>query len=79
MEELPAPGTYDAATQTLNVFLNGQLDNRTLVGTVDSSQQNSIQNVNLGNSPGASRFFAGVIDEARVYTRLSRVQKLQRT
>ena len=27
-------GVYDATTQTLNVYLNGQLDNGVLVGTV---------------------------------------------
>ena len=27
-------GVYDAATQTINVYLNGQLDNGVLVGTV---------------------------------------------
>ena len=36
-------GVYDAAAQTLNVYLNGQLDNGVLQGTVTTSQQNSPQ------------------------------------
>ena len=34
-------GVYDAAARTMNVYLNGQLDNGGLVGTVTASQQNS--------------------------------------
>ena len=34
-------GVYDAAPQTLNVYVNGQLDNGPLVGTITSTQQNS--------------------------------------
>ena len=34
-------GVYDAATQSLHVYLNGQLDDGLLQGTVTASQQNS--------------------------------------
>src|SRR5262249_39590247 len=41
-------GVYDAVTQTLNVYLNGQLDNGPLIGTVTAAQQDFPQNVNVG-------------------------------
>ena len=60
-------GVYDAATQTLDVYLNGALDNGQLVGTVTSSQQNSTANVNIGRRAGATGFeFAGRIDDVRI-------------
>ena len=45
-------GVYNATAQTLDVYLNGQLDNGTLVGTVTSSQQNSSANVTIGRRAG---------------------------
>ena len=41
-------GVYNATTRTMDVYLNGQLDNGELVGTVTASQQNSPQNVYIG-------------------------------
>ena len=49
-------GVYNAATQTLDVYLNGALDNGQLVGTVTSSQQNSTANVDIGRRAGATGF-----------------------
>ena len=63
-------GVYDAAARTLNVYLNGALDNGTLLGTVTSTQQNSTLNVNVGRRPGLTGFaFNGTIDEVRIYNR----------
>src|SRR4029077_5815521 len=63
-------GAYDAATQAMNVYLNGQLDNGTLVGTVTSSQQNSSSNVTVGRRSGLTGFeFSGKIDDVRIYNR----------
>jgi fibronectin type 3 domain-containing protein len=64
-------GVYDATARTLVVYLNGQLDNGPLVGTVTGSQQNSNQNVNIGQRPGnpGTYNFAGGIDEVRIYAR----------
>ena len=45
-------GVYNAASQTLDVYLNGQLDNGVLQGTITSSQQNSSANVNIGRRAG---------------------------
>src|SRR4029078_12156263 len=49
-------GVYDAAAQTLNVYLNGQIDNGLLQGTVTASQQNSTANVNIGRRSGISGY-----------------------
>ena len=63
-------GVYDAQAQTLNAYLNGVLDNGTLLGTVTSTQLNSPLNVNIGRRPGASGYeFNGTIDEVRIYNR----------
>jgi Concanavalin A-like lectin/glucanases superfamily/Divergent InlB B-repeat domain len=59
---------YDAAARSLNIYLNGSLDNGFLVGPVTGSQSNSSTNVIIGQSAGASTLnFSGVIDEVRVY------------
>ena len=63
-------GVYNAATQTMDVYLNGVLDNGALVGTVTSSQQNSTADVNIGRRSGVSGFeFAGRIDDVRIADR----------
>jgi hypothetical protein len=63
-------GVYSAATSELHVYLNGQLDDGTLVGTVSASQQNSTANVNIGRRPGLNNFnFNGLIDDVRIYNR----------
>jgi hypothetical protein len=66
-------GVYDATARTLNVYLNGQLDNGALVGSVAGSQRNSEQPVNIGRRPGYAGFeFAGVLDNVRIYNRALR-------
>jgi hypothetical protein len=63
-------GVYNAATLEMHVYLNGQLDDGTLVGTVTSTQQNSTANVNIGRRPGNNKFnFIGRIDDVRLYGR----------
>lgn len=60
-------GVYNATAQTLDVYLNGQLDNGQLVGTVTSSQQNSTSNVTIGRRGGQTGFeFIGRIDDVRI-------------
>jgi len=60
-------GVYDAANQTLNVYLNGVLDNGQLLGTVTSSQQNSTANVTIGRRASGTGFdFPGRIDDVRI-------------
>ncbi len=63
-------GVYNASAQTLDVYLNGQLNNGSLVGTVTSSQQNSSLNAVVGRKSGDTGFeFAGRIDDVRIYSR----------
>lgn len=61
-------GVYNAATQSLDIYVNGILDNGILVGTVPASQFTSNVNANVGCRTGGF-FFDGIIDEARVYNR----------
>jgi len=63
-------GVYDAATQAISVYLNGNLDNGTLIGPVTATQQNSTLNVFVGRRAGVAGFeFSGSIDEVRIYGR----------
>jgi RHS repeat-associated protein len=63
-------GVYDAQAQTLNVYLNGQLDNGALVGTVTPTQLDSLLDVFIGSRPSANVFgFSGTIDDVRIYSR----------
>jgi hypothetical protein len=48
--------------------VNGVLDNGTLRGTVPAAQVLQSVNVNIGRRP-VGYYFAGVIDEVRVYNR----------
>ncbi|MGH8572725.1 MAG: LamG-like jellyroll fold domain-containing protein, partial [Gammaproteobacteria bacterium] len=72
-------GVYNAATQTLNVYLNGQLDNGLLLGTVTTTQQNSTQKVHIGQRPGmpGTYNFAGKIDDVRLYNRALTQSEIQ--
>jgi glucose/arabinose dehydrogenase/chitodextrinase len=63
-------GVYDAAAQTMHVYLNGQLDDGQLQGTVAANQQDSPQDVQIGQRPGWGGFgFMGRIDDVRIYGR----------
>jgi RHS repeat-associated protein len=64
-------GVYDAGARTLNVYLNGQLDNGNLFGTVRSSQRDSPLAVTIGQRPDcfSCYAFSGTIDEVRIYNR----------
>ena len=41
-------GVYNASARTLDIYVNGVLNNGTLSGTVPASQINSADNVNIG-------------------------------
>jgi Concanavalin A-like lectin/glucanases superfamily len=63
-------GVYNAATSELHVYLNGQLDDGALVGTVTPTQQNSTANVNIGGRPTTTSYnFNGRLDDVRIYPR----------
>jgi len=69
-------GVYDAASLTLSTYVNGVLDNGTLLGTVPSSQLNPSANVNIGRRSGGF-YFNGVIDEVRIYNRALSQSEIQ--
>ncbi len=62
-------GVYDAGAQTLDVYLNGQLDNGFLLGPVTPAQHSSRADVYVGRRSDLENFqFAGSIDDVRVYS-----------
>ncbi len=62
-------GVYDAEARTLDVYLNGKLDNGSLLGTVTSKQHSSRSPVNVGRRSDFEGFgFAGSIDDVRIYS-----------
>ena len=62
-------GVYNASARTLDIYVNGVLNNGTLSGTVPASQINSAVNVNIGRRSGGGFYFNGVIDDVRIYNR----------
>ncbi len=69
-------GVYNATAQTLDIYVNGVLDNGVLSGTVPAALVNSPQNVNIGRRP-AGYYFQGIIDEVRIYNRALSVAEIQ--
>ena len=61
-------GVYNASAKTLDIYVNGVLDNGTLIGTVPSAQVLPAGNPNIGRRI-QGYYFLGVIDEARIYSR----------
>ena len=61
-------GVYNASARTLDIYVNGVLNNGTLSGTIPASQINSAVNVNIGRRSGGF-YFNGVIDDVRIYNR----------
>jgi len=61
-------GVYNASTQTIDVYLNGVLDNGNLSGTVPASIYNSSSDVIIGRYWLTDDcLFPGLIDEVRIY------------
>ena len=69
-------GVYNASAQTLDIYVNGALDNGTLKGTVPASQFDSSVNVNIGARSGGF-YFNGLIDEVRIYNRALSAAEIQ--
>ncbi len=70
-------GVYNAAAGTLDVYLNGILDNGPLVGTVQSAQQDSPLNVNIGRRASGGFGHIGRIDNVRIYDGAVSTDQLQ--
>lgn len=69
-------GVYNATSKTLDIYVNGVLDNGVLNGTVPSAQSNSSVNVNVGRRSGGY-LFVGTIDEVRIYNVALSAAKIQ--
>lgn len=69
-------GVYNASAKTLDIYVNGVLDNGVLNGSVPSAQVNSSVNVNIGRRTGGY-LFAGLIDEVRIYNRALTAAQVQ--
>ena len=62
-------GVYDAAAQTLDVYLNGELDNGVLLGSVSNAQRSSRGDVYVGRRGNSTKFnFSGSIENVRLYS-----------
>jgi Concanavalin A-like lectin/glucanases superfamily/VanZ like family len=62
-------GVYNAEAKTLDVYLNGGLDNGFLLGSVSSTQRSSREAVYVGRRSDSSGFeFAGSIGDVRIYS-----------
>jgi hypothetical protein len=63
-------GVYNASAGTLDIYVNGALDNGTLSGSVPASQIIPTLNTTVGRRTGGSGYyFQGLIDNLRIYTR----------
>jgi hypothetical protein len=63
-------GVYDGATQTLDVYLNGELDNGFVHGPITGTQKSSREAVYVGRRSDFAGFeFAGSIKDVRIYSR----------
>jgi hypothetical protein len=64
-------GVYDAEARTLDVYLNGRLDNGLPRGPITGSQVSSRSNIYVGHRPPVKTMafpFAGSIDDVRIYS-----------
>jgi hypothetical protein len=62
-------GVYNAKAKTMDVYLNGELDNGFLLGPVTGIQKSSRQNVYMGRRSDSDQCdFAGEIGDARIYS-----------
>lgn len=72
-------GVYDATAKTLNVYVNGVLDNGVLSGTVPAAQFDPSANVNLAqrtSDPGTFNF-VGTLDEVHIFNRALTAAQIQ--
>ena len=69
-------GVYNAAAQTLDIYVNGVLDDGVLTGTVPAAQVPSAVNAAIGMRSGGF-YFNGVIDDLRIYSRALSATEIQ--
>jgi hypothetical protein len=69
-------GVYDAATRSLDIYVNGVLDNGVLRGTIPSAMTSNSLNVNIGRRT-TGFYFRGTIDEVKVFNRALTAAEVQ--
>lgn len=69
-------GVYNATARTLDIYVNGVLDNGVLSGTVPGSQTNAGVAASIGRRSTAS-YFSGLIDEVRLYAQAQTPAQVQ--
>jgi hypothetical protein len=67
---------YNASARTLDIYVNGVLDNGVLLGTIPAAQTATTTNVNIGRRSGGF-YFGGVLDDVRVYGRALTAGEIQ--
>ena len=72
-------GVYDAAARTLDIYVNGVLNNGVLSGTVPAAQFNAPVNVNIAQRAGqpGTYNFLGLIDEVHIFNRALTASEIQ--
>lgn len=58
---------YNSTSQTLDVYINGIIDNGTLTGTVPASVYDNNSSINIGYDPQNNAYFTGKIDDVKIY------------
>src|SRR5262245_3535137 len=72
-------GVYDAEAKTLDVYLNGRLDNGCAMGVITSRQHVSGEKAFVGRRGSWRGFeFAGTIDDVRIYSRALTADEIAR-
>ena len=69
-------GVFNAATRTLDIYVNGVLDNGVLDGTIPTGIRSSPVNVNIGRRAGGYNI-RGTIDDVRIYARALGATEIQ--
>lgn len=69
-------GVYNATAQTLDIYVNGVVDDSILDGTIPSSQYAPSVDVNIGRR-STGYYFKGIIDEVRIYNRALTQSEIQ--
>jgi hypothetical protein len=69
-------GVYNATTRSLDIYVNGVLDDGVLRGTIPTKQTIPNVNVNIGRRSNGL-YFPGVIDEVQIYNRALSAAEIQ--
>jgi hypothetical protein len=69
-------GVYNATTRSLDIYVNGVLDDGVLSGTIPTTQKIPNVNVNIGRRSNGV-YFPGIIDEVQIYNRALSAAEIQ--